>query len=197
MARPQKPISITDPRLAAATAHPTRVHILSVLNGRRGTAKQIASELNVDPRHVTHHMKVLVDLDCVELVAVNPVGRGAAVQYEYTATRRPVIDDEAWEQMDDRTKRSISTTLMRLISSEVDDGMETGTFFDPDDNHISRTPMCVDMQGWREVNSLLDETSEKLLRIQERSQARCSADDAESLLTRVMIVHFRYPRRGE
>lgn len=194
MTAPPKPISITDPRLAAATSHPTRVHILSVLNGRRGTAKEIATELGVDPRHVTHHMKVLLELDCVELVAVNKAGRGAAVQYEYTATRRPVLDTDAWEQLDERTKRGVSVTLMRLISSEVDEGMESGTFFEPDDNHISRTPMSVDAPGWKEVNDLLDRTSEELLKIQERVQARGETDD-EHLLTRVMMVHFRYPRR--
>lgn len=194
MTRPPKPISITDPRLAAATSHPTRVHILSVLNGRRGTAKEIAAELGVDPRHVTHHMKVLLELDCVELVAVNPAGRGAAVQYEYTATRRPVLDDDAWDQLDERTKRGVSMTLMRLISSEVDEGMESGTFFEPDDNHISRTPMSVDEPGWKEVNDLLDRTAEELLKIQERVQDR-SESEPDHLLTRVMMVHFRYPRR--
>lgn len=195
MASSPKPISITDPRLAAATSHPTRVHILSVLNGRRGTAKEIAAELDVDPRHVTHHMKVLLELDCVELVAVNPAGGGAAVQYEYTATRRPVLDADAWEQLDERTKRGVSVTLMRLISSEVDEGMESGSFFEPDDNHISRTPMSVDERGWEEVNDLLDRTTEELLKIQERVQAR-GDDEPGHLLTRVMMVHFRYPRRS-
>lgn len=191
-----KPISLTDPRLAAATSHPTRVHVLSVLNGRRDTIQSIATELGVDPRHVGYHMKKLLELDCVELVGTDTTIRGgAAVQNEYTATRRPVLEDDAWEQLDDKTKRGITVTLMRLVSSEVDDAMESGTFYEPDDNHISRTPMTVDDEGWEETKDLLDRTSEKLLDIQERCTEREASEPTNALTIRVMMMQFQFPKR--
>jgi len=188
---PPQPIALTDPRLAEATKHPTRVHILSVLNGRSGTCKGVAKELGCDKRHVDYHMKKLLELDCVEVVHTRTTARG--VEHEYTATRRPVLDTEAWDQLDDRTKREISVTLMRLVSSEIAVSMEAGTFFDPDDNHISRMPMTVDPEGWKEVNDLLDGVSEELIRIQERCRERGDLDTPEALLTRVMMVNFRHP----
>lgn len=191
---PPQPIALTDPRLASATSHPTRVHILSVLNGRRDTCKGIAKELDRDKRHVDYHMRKLLELDCVEVVYTRTTPRG--VEHEYTATRRPVIDTDAWEQLDDKTKREISVTLMRLVSSEIADSMEAGTFFDPDDNHISRMPMTVDPAGWVEVNDLLDGVSEELIAIQERCRDRSELDSPDALLTRVMMVNFRYPPAG-
>lgn len=170
------------------------MHILPVLNGHSGTRRGIARDLDRDKRHVDYHMDRLHKLDCVEIVHTRTTPRG--VEHKYTATRRPVLAADAWDQLDDKAKREISVTLMRLVSSDIAESMEEGTFFDPDDNHISRMPMTVDPAGWKEVDDLLDGVSEELIRIQERCRERGDLDSPEALLTRVMMVNFRYPTAG-
>ncbi len=70
--------------------------------------------------------------------------------------------------------------------------MAAGTFNDPPDNHISRTPMTVDNPGWEEVATELNSTLNRLMDIQARVNAR-GTPDTETMPIKVEIIHFRSP----
>ena len=175
-------------------AHPTRVFLMSTLNGRVDSPTNLARALDRDIKHVTYHLSVLRELGCVELVSPHSTQGRRASQSRYTATRRPIFYDEAWQQLDDDAKQAITTTLMRLISAEVAEAMEAGTFFDPDDNHLSRTPFCADEEGWREITEVLDRTSGELLEVEERISDRLAKGASGEILTKVMMIQFRSPK---
>jgi hypothetical protein len=81
---------------------------------------------------------------------------------------------------------------MELISADLEEAMSAGTFTNPADNHISRTPLSVDQEGWKEVLTLLASTLDELLAIQGRVSNRV-APDAETMLTKIEIIQFRSP----
>lgn len=190
--------SLVDPRLAAALAHPTRVHALTVLSQRPASPRELAEELGLPTRHVAYHIKRLTELGCVELAQEKPAGGGRVVEHIYRATQRAYYDADGWESLDDREKRGITTTILRLSSEDINEAMATGTIHEPDDNHISRTVMAVDKPGWNELVTLLNNTVEEILDIQERIAARTGGDEAAAtLLTKILIFHFRAPEPGD
>jgi hypothetical protein len=168
---------------------------MKVLFERTASPKEIAFELGEPLNNVTYHIKRLLSLECIELVEVRPARGGRVVQHFYRATRRALFDNEAWAQFGVKEKTDVTMAIMRIASEDVTVAMEEGTFDDPDDSHISRSPMVLDREGWGEVNTLLDETMERLFGIQDRVlNRRESANwDDDALHTKVHLIHFRSP----
>lgn len=180
------------PALTTAMRHPTRSYALTVLTERVASPKEIASELDRTIRHVTYHLGVLEELGCIELVRTEPAGGGRVVEHFYKATKRAWLDRQSWASLDSEDQHGVTSTLMELVSADIEGAMSSGTFSDPPDNHLSRTPMNVDKEGWKEVINLLSDTLDGLIDIQGRVSNR---SDPESELTpiKVEILHFRSP----
>ena len=186
--------SLVSPQLAAALAHPTRAHALTVLSQRPASPRELAEELGVPTRHVAYHVKRLSELGCVELAEAKQAGGGRVVEHVYRATRRSYFDADAWERLNDKQKRGVVTTYLRLASQDLNEAMVTGTIHEPDDNHISRTVMSVDKPGWQELIEDLDSAVADVLEIQGRIAERTAGQDSpEMILAKVLILHFRAP----
>lgn len=192
---PSKSPRLVVPELTKALSHPTRSHLLTILTERTASPKEMAKELDRTIRHVTYHLGVLEDLGCVELVRTEPAVGGRVMEHFFKAVRRPWLDRENWAQLDAKDQQGITSTLMELISADIEAAMSAGTFNDPADNHISRTPLSVDREGWEEVQALLSSTLDGLLEIQGRVGNR-STPDTETLLTKIEIIQFRSPDPG-
>jgi DNA-binding transcriptional ArsR family regulator len=191
---PEAPPAVISSVLATAMSHPTRLHALTFLAERPATPKEIATKIGLPVNNVTHHINVLLKLGCIELISVDPVRGGRVVQHLYKAAQKNAyLDGDAWKELGDSEKLGFVTTLMRLISEDLAEAMLHGTFFDPDDNHLSRTPMTVDAEGWQEVVALLDGAVDGLFEIQERIAARRGGGEKESFPIKVEILQFRSP----
>lgn len=189
------PPTLLSPALAVAMSHPTRLAALVILLERKATTKELAAELDVSRTSVSYHLDVLLDLGCIHLVSTVPAGGGRVKERTFKAVDRAYFDAKGWEQLGSTEKLEVSATLMRVISEDVNQAISQGTFFDPDDNHISRSPMRVDSEGWREVISLLDGTVDGLFEIQDHVSERCQGDESRTFPIKVEIVHFRSPKR--
>lgn len=191
----QRPPRLIAPELTKALRHPTRTYVLGILTERVASPQEIAKEIDRTIRHVTYHMGVLEDLGCVELVKSQPAAGGRVVEHFYKATRRPWLDRENWARLDTESQRGVTSTLMEMASADIEEAMSAGTFSDPPDNHLSRTPMNVDDEGWNEVIDLLEGTLEELIEIQGRVSNR-SAPETDLKPIKVEILHFRSPEGG-
>jgi DNA-binding transcriptional ArsR family regulator len=187
---------LVNPQLAAALAHPTRAHALAVLYQRPASPRELAEELKMPTRHVAYHVKRLEELGCVELAQTRQAGGGRVIEHVYRATKRSYFDADSWEGLDERQKRGVTTTLLRLASEDVNEAIVAGTIHEPDDNHLSRNVMVVDWEGWRELVDLLARTMDEVIKVQERVDERTAGVDVETLLAKVLILHFRAPGRG-
>ena len=197
MARQRTP-SLISSRLATAVSHPTRLHAMKILFERKASPKQIAAELDQPINNVTYHINVLLELACIELVSVEPASGGRVAEHFYRAIRRAYFDADMWEQLDEKEKLDVVSTLIRMISEDINEAMVTGTFYDPDDNHISRTPLVVDQTGWEEITAILDRSSEDLLGVEqavaERGRAAAAQGrEEEQMHVKVEIIQFRSP----
>jgi DNA-binding transcriptional ArsR family regulator len=184
------------PQLTAAVAHPTRMHAMTILVDREASPKELAAEIGEPINNVTYHVKQLVELGCVELVRTVPVKGGRVVEHFYRATTNTWIDDEEWESLGPAERHVYTTTTVKALSADISEAMAAGTFFDPDTNHLSRTPMVVDMEGWDEVTQLLDSTLEQLVEIRAAVTARIAEqEDRATFPAKVQMLQFRAPSK--
>lgn len=177
--------------VAKAFAHPLRVQILIILNERVASPNLLAQELDQSLNLVAYHVRVLEKYDCIELVDTKQ--RRGATEHFYRATRRQFLSDQEWSRLPEALRPGIASAILTAVFQDVEEAAHAGTFDEVNDQHVSRTPMVVDRQGWDDVVSLLGETLDRVLEIQAESSSRLAASGEEGQLSKVEILHFKSP----
>jgi len=188
---------MTDPQLAAALSHSTRVHILSVVNALIASPSELAKELGEPVRNVSYHIEILEQLECIELVETRPKAGGRVTEHFYRGKVLQYLDQEAWDQLEAQGKWEVVIPIMRLISRDVNESLAGGTFLDPDDNHVSRTPMIVDAEGWEETKAILADALGRLMEVKETVKERTVEDAPGTMAIKVEMIQFRSPDRDK
>lgn len=181
--------ALVDRRLTKALAHPTRVQILGILNEGPSSPSKIAKQLdNVSLNLTSHHIKVLRELGCVELV--REVTHGGRTEHIYRATKRHYFTIEEWEEVEPHARQPITVGILRMISEDVARSLASGKFDELPDNHLSRSSIEVDQEGWREIASILGRALEEVLEVNARSAERALVSDEELTKIRVVMMQF-------
>jgi predicted ArsR family transcriptional regulator len=182
--------------LASAMSHPTRLEAMTILLRRPASPSQIAAELEQPLSNVSYHVDQLVKFGCIRLARTEPAGGGRVVQHVYEAVDRVYFDADSWDRLGRQEKLKVAIALMRLVSEDINEAMAQMTFFEPDDNHLSRSPMDVDGEGWEEVVTLLDGVVDSLFEIQGNVAARCADGGGKTFPIKVEIMQFRSPEKA-
>lgn len=181
------PVDITDARLIKAYAHPLRLQILSLLDNRVASPKQIAEELDTPLPNTAYHVRQLASLGLVELV--RRTARGGAIEHHYTARVRPTVPDEVWATLPEIVKRAYSGGLLQQAITQMVAAAETDGFLAPD-SHFTRTPGRLDAKGWKAVARELHKTLGRIERLVEESEARLAANPEEEGKTANVVMAF-------
>lgn len=199
--RPRKAAkpSFLSPTVAAAATHPTRIHALMILSERTATAGEIGGQIGQSSQHVTYHLRQLEDLDLIEVAELRPMHGGRVITKAYRSTQRALFDQESWAAMSDTEQAEVTITILRMMSDDVNRAVMGATINDPpaDDpdltaNHISRSPIAVDAEGWNEISAILEDTMNQVQEVHERSANR-SEGSADLMSARVMMLQFLMP----
>jgi DNA-binding transcriptional ArsR family regulator len=196
--RADPPISKPDflsPQLAAAVAHPTRVHAMSILCERVASPRELAREIGEPLNNVTYHVNQLRDLGCIELARTERARGGRVLERFYRPTRQAYFDDDAWEMLTERERLGVIGTIVGMISKDLATAMSSGSFFVDDDKHMSRWSTSVDEAGWREISALLERTGKQIFEIEERVGKRTAAGGSAAIRAKVALMQFRSPPR--
>lgn len=183
---------IADPRLVKAYSHPTRVQILSILAATEASQRMLATEIDEPPNNVGYHIKVLKRLGCIEVVKTESVRGGRVQEIFYRATRQPLLHLDAWQKLSDPEKHDWVETVLRLATKNIADSMGKGLFLEPDDGHMSRTPLTVDLQAWAEVTGILDRAAEDIFEVHARAADRLAEGASEGFHVKVVILQFQH-----
>lgn len=179
-------------QLAKALAHPLRVRILASLHKGIASPNQLSQELDEPLGNVSYHVKTLLEFDCVELVKTEP--RRGAVEHFYRATERAFFSDSDWEKIPASARKGISGAVLEMIGQDATEALSAGTIDARKDSHISRTPLVLDEKGWKAITSLLEDTLNKAIEIQEESATRLADDKkAKSITAKLAVLHFESP----
>lgn len=178
-----------DPRLIKAMEHPLRIEILGVLRAGPSSPTRIQRQLGTASLNlVSHHMKVLKELGCIELVET--VSRRGAKESIYRAVGQFIISDEVWAKLTLTLRLPIAANVLRLISDDLARSLGAGKFDELTGTHLSRTPVKLDREGWSEATDLLARTLAEILEIGNRSLERVEAGDEVPIPTTVVIMQF-------
>lgn len=180
--------------VAKALTHPMRARVLEILDRQTASPAQISNRLGLGVSHVSYHVKVLRELECVELVATRK--RRGATEHRYRAVTRPYLSDSAWAQVPPTSRQGIADALLKTIGEEASEALEAGTLGARHDSHLSRTQLALDEAGWRDITELLEETLDRVLTIQEESSARLKEQESTQIASKLTILHFEAPSPG-
>jgi DNA-binding transcriptional ArsR family regulator len=175
---------VTDSRVVKALAHPLRVQILAALDDRVASPNELANELEADLGSVSYHVRRLVHLGFLEQVRQTP--RRGAIEHYYTAIVSPRITDDAWSTVPTIVKRAMIGATLETFGRHVTAAAGAGGF-DVADAHITRTPLEVDAQGWRELAAELRALTDRIAQIQDDSADRL-AQSAAPVATPATVV---------
>ena len=183
-----------DQRLVRAMGHPVRVQALVILNERVASPNEIAKELDQTVGHVSYHVKVLKECDCIELVDTAP--RRGAMEHYYRATDRAFLNAEEWDALPASIRPGMSASGIKTVFNDVASAVVEGTFDKRNDRHLSWTPMLVDEEGWGEIKKELTEMLERVFEIQSASAGRLTKADAPGIPVSVAMMAFEAPSSG-
>jgi DNA-binding transcriptional ArsR family regulator len=140
--------NIFDEAYVRALAHPLRMRIMAMLGERTSSPARLAELLAEETNVVAYHVKVLHELGIAELVDVRP-GRGGQEHF-YAVRRHPTFTDEAWERLAPEDRVRMVGAMLRQIGTYVSRSALAGGF-ERSDSHLTRTPLRLDEDGWREL----------------------------------------------
>ena len=186
-----EPPDLSGDAALAALEHPTRVHALMVLNERVASAAEIGRELGRSSDHVSYHLKKLRRLGLIELAEVVETPGGRPTGKYYRALIRPWFDLDTWKAVNPKRQAAITSTMLALCNADIVEAVLAGTI-DDEDSHISRTPMILDRESYRELVELLDGVIVEILSIQQQSAGRIE-DGAAPVATKLHLFQFESP----
>ena len=172
-------------RLAAAVAHPTRVRALAVLGERVASPAEIAKETGEYVGNVGYHVNTLAEASLVEEVGSRPV-RGA-VEHFYKGVELPILDAEQEAEMTDEDRASFAESVVALFAADVSKAIESGTYKDRTDHHLTRLVRLTDAEGYEQLKAAYMALFERVQEIFGESAERMSEPSKEEKRTKKPI----------
>ena len=185
-----------DSNIVKALSHPLRMRILTRLNEGVASPNEMAKEFGESLPLVSYHVRILRELECIELVRTTP--RRGAIEHHYRALTRPFLDDEDWAQLPPSARKAISNTVLSKALSDVRHAVASGTFDQRADRHLSYAPLMLDEQGWRALGERLNELLEWAIEEQALSAGRLQDGEAggSEVRTRLTLLAYTAPPAG-
>jgi DNA-binding transcriptional ArsR family regulator len=183
-----KPLShVTDPRMVAALAHPLRVQILDRLENRAASPSELAEQIGAPLGNVSYHVRRLESLGVLKLE--RKVRRRGAVEHYYRVENRPSIRGEAWKGTPDIVKEAFLNSVLGNIARQVNAAASSGGF--GNDSHVSRLPLMLDEEGFKEVADEYERLVGRLREIETDARKRAErADHQDEVGTLAVLMFF-------
>ena len=185
-------ISFLDERLAKAFSHRLRVRILQRLTeAGEASPSELADALAEPLGNVSYHVRVLRELDCLELVHTET--RRGALEHFYRAKVSPWLSAEQWARLPTAFRqKTLARTLAEILQAAAEASLHGG--FDGPETYVRRVALAVDGPGAAQLATLLDETRDAALRINAESvsrQAEQSPGAPLPIATELALIHLR------
>lgn len=164
-------------RLIKALAHPLRVKLLAYLNDREWSPNELSEELNEGLSQVSYHIKVLKDLEMIEMTKAEP--RRGAVEHYYRAIERAYIPRWMARLLPRSGNEIIGSDILRAIEVDLIASVKSGKFYEREDTHASYTPVTLDGIGCEEADEVAIKAIKEILEIHAKSANRRAKGEGE------------------
>jgi hypothetical protein len=179
--------------LAEAVSHPLRSRCLTILADRVAGPAEISRELRIEVGNVGYHVKALVDAELVEEVGQRPVRR--AIEHFYRAVVTPCVSNEEEGEMAPAERNTFAETTLSLFAANASHALDIGTLTMRTDHHLTRVPIRVDEEGWKDLGEAHAELFERVYAIQEESAERLGGQTEDPGISAIsFLAFFEMPR---
>jgi DNA-binding transcriptional ArsR family regulator len=181
-----------DPRLMKALSHPLRQRILTALNQRVASPAELSEELGESLGNVSYHVKILAELEAIELVRTAPV-RGA-LEHFYRPLVRAQFDDAHWSQLPASIRRELQDQTLQQIWDHLVDAAEEDMLSGEGESTVW-LDLELDEEGVAEINTVLSEAVDRAMEIQSEAFVRIAELSEEERAeqvhrTELALLHF-------
>lgn len=177
---------------AFAIGHEIRIEALTIFNERVASPKDVAETLDISLNKAGHHVKILLDEGCIELVRVEP--RGGSFEHFYRGVKRPELTDEQWEATPDVARRKLVAAVFRNLIAEGLSSIRAGKMSSDPFMRLSWKSMNLDAQARQEAADEQRESLERLQEIEERAAKRMIQSGEKGVSTVLAVVGFTRSR---
>jgi hypothetical protein len=150
----------------------------------------MAKEFDESLPLVSYHVRILRELECIELVRTTP--RRGAIEHHYRALTRPFLDDDDWAQLPPSARKAVSNTVLTKALTDVRSAVAAGTFDDRADRHLSYSALLLDEQGWRSLIDRMNELLDWAIEEQAAAAGRRQDDESGGGEVRARLTMFSY-----
>ena len=187
---------LIDQRLVRALAHPLRIKILEILTERVASPNRISDELDTGLSHVAYHTRALDKCGCLELV--DTAQRRGATEHFYKASPHSFIGDRIWRRVPRALLGGVSGATLQSFMDRAVAALEAGTIDRREDTTLYWMPVRLDEQGWNTVTKTMEETVDKILRIESESRERLAKRGGRGGISAIVgVASFETPHARE
>jgi DNA-binding transcriptional ArsR family regulator len=180
--------SIHSMAIVQALSHPLRARILSVLQEREASPKELAEHFGAPLANVAYHVQVLRNLKLIRLV--RQTRRRGAIEHHYTADHLVHISHEAWAKTPGVIKERMIAAALEELGEYVASAAATGGF-ERDNAHVSRTRAVLDEQAWNVLADNLKDLLGLIDVLEKESAVRLKRANHEGeLSTGIVLMMF-------
>lgn len=181
-----------DSTLGAIVAHPLRSQCLTILADRTASPAELALQLGEELSNVSYHVKQLVKVGAVEQVGERRV-RGA-VEHFYRAVVKPCVSADEFAALSVDERVAFVRLIFSLVTADATTSLNTETFVSRPDHHLTRVPLRVDEEGWKEMGAAYMELMERVYEIQAASAERLGTKpDDPGIPVNSFLTFFEMP----
>jgi DNA-binding transcriptional ArsR family regulator len=184
---------INDPRLVKALAHPIRVRVLSLLEGRTMTPKQLAGELDLPLENVSYHVRTLAKFGLIELQRRKITG--GVVEHHYRLAERPRINAETWASLPPIVQEALNGAVLQQVLELASGALAAGGFQRPE-SHLSRRPAVLDEEGFKAASAVITDALDRISALERESAARLGDDPHPTGAIRAVAIAMLFEAAG-
>lgn len=175
-----------------AMSHPLRARCLRLLVERDVMSpSELSHALKAPLSDVSYHVRRLEELECAELVSTRPV-RGA-VEHFYRAIERHLVDTDEFHELDPIVAEDVvCDSFQRVVDDFVASRKAEMVGFDSE-FHLTRTPLILDIDGYREGLDAVERCRLELSEIERKSAERRDKSGAPSIRLSASLLFYRVP----
>lgn len=181
-------------RTARALADPWRIRILVEVTMRPLSPSRFVEEIGGELTQISRCFRQLAEWGYIEVVEERPGRRrGAAIEHIYRAIRRAYFDTYTWASVPRSERDAVSRSLLEAYQQRIGEALETGTFDQEVDRHLSWDAVVLDRTAWTQLGERLDFILNSLAEYEFGAAKRLTDVGGEQIPATVGLAHFRSP----
>jgi hypothetical protein len=175
-----------------AISQPERAKILLILGERTASPVEMARELQGDVREISRHCRMLVKLECIELVSTRQ--KRGATEHLYRAIEFHLVEDEEWANLHPVQQDHFLSDVVSAIARDIDRSHQAKMLgSNPDSEEFTRTPHVFDSEGQAKAIEIMKRAREELTEAAEESAGRLAESGEDGIAHTTFLGLFEIP----